>query len=159
MRIDDRLFGVLICLLGIAILWISSGFPRVGEHFYGPAMFPSIIGWGFVVTGLLLSATTLRRPASFSGLISFPDWHGSPRGLASVVLMLVAIPAFIYLGDWIGFQILAFTTLFLLYLAAGRGVLVSAAIAFGVTLAFYLLFNKLLRVPLPNGVFTNFSWW
>ena len=36
MRIDDRLFGALVCLLGIAVLWHSAGFPAVAGQFYGP---------------------------------------------------------------------------------------------------------------------------
>lgn len=156
MRVDERLFGALICLLGVVVLWHSAGFPEVAEQYYGPAMFPSIIGWGFVISGTWLFGAAVRRSGASRGLISFPDWRGSWRGAVSVVLMLVAILAFIYLGDWVGFQILSFVTLVLLYLTAGRGVLKSIAIAFAVTLCLDLLFSKLLRVPLPSGLLTDF---
>lgn len=159
MRIDDRLFGALICLLGIAILWHSSGFPKVGDHYYGPAMFPSIIGVGFVVSGGWLLVAGLQKSLAPTGLVSFPDWRGPPRRLVGVALMLVSILAFVYLGDAVGFQVLAFATLVAMYLAAGRRVLQSAFIAFIVTLCLDLLFTRLLRVPLPSGLLRDVLWW
>lgn len=158
MRIDDRLFGVLVCLLGVATLWYSAGFPGVAKQFYGPALFPTIIGWGFVVTGIFLFGTAVRRPRA-GALLSFPDWRGAPRGLASVILMLASVLAFIYLGDAIGFQILSFITLVALYLTAGRGVVKAVAIALVVTLSLDLLFRKLLRVPLPDGLLAGLPLW
>lgn len=159
MSIDDRLFGALICLLGIGVLWYASGFPEVAGQYYGPAMFPSVIGWSFVLSGVWLFAGGFRKSVSLSGVISFPDWHGPPRGLVSVALMLVSIPAFVYLGDSLGFQVLSFVTMVLLYVTAGRSILKSVAIAFLITLAVDLLFSKLLRVPLPSGLLTDFFWW
>ena len=158
MRIDDRLFGVLICLLGIFTLWYSAGFPPVAKQFYGPAMFPTVIGWAFVASGLVLVVSAFRKAQKVEGLIAFPDWRGAPRGVASVVLMLVSIPAFVYLGDVVGFQVLAFVTLALMYIAAGRGIATSLAVALLVTVALDLLFRKLLRVPLPGGLLADMPW-
>lgn len=159
MRIDDRLFGVLICLLGVAILWHSAGFPSVGEQYYGPAMFPSVIGGSFVVSGAWLFASGLQKSRALSGLMSFPDWRGPARRVASVALMLVSILGFIYLGDRIGFQILSFATLVALYVTAGRRLLQSVGIALIVTLCLDLLFTRLLRVPLPSGLLRDVLWW
>lgn len=159
MRIGDALLGALFCLLGIGVLWHSAGFTGVSKQFYGPSLFPSIIGWGFVATGISLAVAAIRRSEVFTGLLSFPDWRGSPRGVVGVALMLLAVLAFIYFGDLIGFHLLAFATLTLLYRTAGRSVLQSIGIAFAVTLCFELLFSKLLRVPLPNGLLTGFPWW
>ena len=159
MRIDDRLFGALVCLLGIAILWHSSGFPEVGAQYYGPAMFPYIIGGGFVVSGGWLLASGLQKSRAHGGLMSFPDWRGPPRRLAGVALMLVSILAFIFLGDRIGFQILSFATLIAMYVVAGRRLLQAAAIALVVTLCLDLLFTRLLRVPLPSGLLRDILWW
>ena len=79
MQIDDRLVGVLICVLGIAVLWNSAGFPAVAGQFYGPAMFPTIIGWGFVAGGLSLLGSGLRKAGLDGFAIGFPDWRKSPR--------------------------------------------------------------------------------
>ena len=159
MRIDDRLFGALLCLLGIAILWHSSGFPEAGAQYYGPAMFPTIIGACFVASGGWLLASGLQKSRALTGLMSFPDWRGPPRRLASVALMLVSIPAFVYLGNSIGFQVLSFATLLAMYVVAGRRLLQSAAIALIVTLCLDLLFTRLLRVPLPSGLLRDILWW
>lgn len=158
MRIDDRLFGALIFLLGVLTLWYSAGFPGVAKQFYGPAMFPTVIGWGFVATGIMLAAAGFRRADKPASLLAFPDWRGSRRGVTSVLLMLASIPAFVYLGDTVGFQILAFATLALMYLAAGRTIVTSLAVALAVTLALDLLFRKLLRVPLPGGLLADLPW-
>ena len=45
-----------------------------------------------------------------------------------------------------------------MYLTAGRSILRSLVTALLVTLAFDLLFSKLLRVPLPTGWLTNYYW-
>jgi putative tricarboxylic transport membrane protein len=158
-RIDDRLFGVLICLLGIAVLWYSAGFPAVAQQHYGPAMFPTIIGSGLVASGLVLTIAAVRQSAATARLLAFPDWRKSAGGVASVALMLASILSFLFLGERIGFQLLAFATLLLLYLAAGRSMLRSIGIAIGVTVCLDLLFSKLLRVPLPRGLLAQINWW
>lgn len=156
MRVNDVLFGALIALLGIGALWYARGLPDVPGHFYGPSLFPSIIGWGFVASGALLAGAALRRGGAFSGLIAFPDWRGSPRGLLQVALMVAAILVFIRFGDWLGFRLFAVATLASMYLAAGRGLLQSGAIALIVTLVLHFLFVNLLSVPLPAGVLADF---
>jgi putative tricarboxylic transport membrane protein len=158
MRIDDRLFGVLICLLGIAVVRHSAGFPGIAGQYYGPALFPTVIGWGLVACGLVLLGAGLRRAGLRGPLLAFPDWLASPRGLLNVVLMLGAIVAFVLVGDLIGFQILAFSTLFLLYLTAGRSLARSLGAALVVTVLLELLFGRLLRVPLPRGLLTDVPW-
>lgn len=158
MRIDDRLFGVLICLLGIVVVRHSAGFPGVPGQYYGPALFPTVIGWGFIGCGLVLLGAGLRRAGLRGPLLAFPDWLGSPRGLLGVGLTLCAILAFVQFGDLVGFQILAFATLTLLYLTAGRSVVRAVGAALVVTILMDLLFGRLLRVPLPPGWLADLSW-
>jgi len=158
MRIDDRLFGALICLLGIVVVRHSAGFPGIPGQYYGPALFPTVIGWGFVACGLVMAGAGLRRAGLRGALLAFPDWFASPRGLMSVAVMLGAIAAFVRLGDLIGFQILSFATLSLLYLIAGRSLARSVGAALLVTVLMELLFGKLLRVPLPRGLLTDIPW-
>jgi putative tricarboxylic transport membrane protein len=157
-RIDDRLFGVLACVLGIAVIRHSAGFPGVPGQYYGAALFPTVIGWGFVACGLVLLGAGLRRAGLSGAMMAFPDWIGSLRGLLGVAVMLGAIVAFALLGDLVGFQILAFATLTLLYLIAGRSVVRSIGAALVVTIFMELLFGKLLRVPLPRGLLTDLPW-
>lgn len=159
MRIDDRLFGALICLLGIVVIRHSASFPGIPGQYYGPALFPTVIGAGFVGCGLLLLGAGLRRAGLRTTLLSFPDWRGSPRGLVGVAVMLASIVAFVLAGDIVGFQVLAFSTLALLYLAAGRSIVRSVGAALVVTVFMELLFGKLLRVPLPRGLLSDLPWW
>jgi putative tricarboxylic transport membrane protein len=159
MRIDDRLLGVLFCLLGIAVVRHSAGFPGIAGQYYGPALFPTVIGWGFVACGLVLLGAGLRRAGLRGTMLALPDWGASPRGLLGVAVMLAAIVAFVLLGDRIGFQILAFTTLALLYAIAGRGLARSLGAALAVTVLMELLFGKLLRVPLPRGLLADLPIW
>jgi putative tricarboxylic transport membrane protein len=158
-RIDDRLLGVLFCLLGIAVVRYSAGFPGIPGQYYGPALFPSVIGWGFIACGAVMLGAGLRRTGLRGTLLAFPDWRASPRGLLGVAVMLAAIAAFVLLGDRIGFQILAFATLALLYAIAGRGLARSIVTALAVTVLMELLFGKLLRVPLPRGLLADLPWW
>jgi putative tricarboxylic transport membrane protein len=158
-RIDDRLLGVIFCLLGIAVVRHSAGFPGIPGQYYGPALFPTVIGWGFVGCGAVLLFAGLRRVGLRGALLAFPDWRVSPRGLLGVLVMLAAIVAFAFLGDRVGFQILAFATLALLYAIAGRRIIRSIMAAGAVTVLMELLFGKLLRVPLPRGLLADLPWW
>lgn len=159
MRVDDRLLALVACLLGIAILLHIRSYPEIPGHFYGPALFPGLVGWGFVVFGVLLGIRTIRRGQGASGpWLAFPEWSGNVKGGVGAGLMLLAILGFMYLGDVAGFPLLSICTLAALYLWAGRGVLFSIALAVAVTIVFDLLFSRLLSVPMPTGLLSPI-WW
>ena len=72
--------------------------------------------------------------------------------------VLVAIQAFVFFGETIGFQLLSILVMGMLFLWAGRGLVFSTVLAVAITLVLDALFSKLLSVPLPTGLLYNY-WW
>lgn len=50
----QRIWGGFLTLWGAVILLVARQFPRLADHHPGPALFPAVVGAGFVITGLLL---------------------------------------------------------------------------------------------------------
>jgi putative tricarboxylic transport membrane protein len=90
--------------------------------------------------------------------VAVEDWVKSPRHLMGFVVLVASIVFYMLVSEKLGFLIcstLILTTLFsVLKVPFGRAVLV-AVIA---TLVIHFAFYKILRVPLPWGVLTNYAW-
>lgn len=151
MKISDLLFGVLVALLGASVVAYAAGLPEVPGHYYGPGLFPTLIGWSFVGCGSILALSGVRRGDRLASLVAWPDWRGSPRGLAQAGLMAAAILAFVLFGDLLGFRLLAFCTLSAMYLVGGRAWWFALPTAAVVSVGLNALFVDLLGVPLPVG--------
>ncbi|MEI2417043.1 tripartite tricarboxylate transporter TctB family protein [Orrella sp. JC864] len=160
MRVGDAVLGLMSLLLGALVLWHVRGFPEVPGHYFGPGLFPSAIAAGFVLAGVLLMVRGARRRRAA------PDPDGQPaaartgaHGMAGAALAVGAILAFIFLGETVGFQLLALATLSAFYLWAGRRWLEILLLPLLLTLALDLLFGRLLRVPLPAGWLSGHLFW
>jgi putative tricarboxylic transport membrane protein len=90
--------------------------------------------------------------------VRFEPWVRSPRHVAGVLGVIGSVIFYIVAVDWLGFfltSLIILTLLFRLFgVAIGRSIVIAAIATFVIHFAFY----KLLRVPLPWGVFTNFAW-
>ena len=157
MKINDAVFGLLLLLLGIAILVVVQSYPKIPGQQVGPAIFPGLIAAGLCIGGVLLMLHGWRHRAA-AAWVHFDDWVRSPRHVLACVLV-VASPAFYMLAsEKLGFLITSSVILaglmLVLKVAPGRSVLI-ALIA---TLVIHTAFYKLLRVPLPWGVLTPYAW-
>lgn len=141
----DRIFGVFLLLLGLALFY--GGLQLEVPFSYdplGPKAFPMLIG-GLLA---LLSVGIIAKPKA----VQFPATSTNLKTLLIVLLLIVYQTAFNMLG------FLLSTTLLVFFLskifkgttkeALGAGV--------GVSLVTYGLFSYLLDVPLPMGlIFTK----
>lgn len=158
MRLSDTLLGLLASLLGIAILWYIQGFPTVPDQYYGPAMFPTVVGWGFILFGGLLLIRVARQSGWRQQWVSCHDLRGNGKGAFAALAVLVSIQVFVYAGDVVGFPLLSVITMAVLFLWVGRGLFFSISVAVSITLVLDVIFSKLLRVPLPAGILSQY-WW
>jgi putative tricarboxylic transport membrane protein len=157
-RLSDTLLGLLAGIFGVAILWHIRSFPDIPGHYYGPGMFPRIVGWGFVIFGVLLLVRVARQAKWKEKWITFPEWSSNGKGTCAAIGVLIAIQAYGYLGEALGFQLLSVVVMSALFLWAGRSATFSISLAIVITLVLDALFSKLLRVPLPTGVLSQY-WW
>lgn len=153
MRIHDGLIGAGFVLAGAAIFATTLRFPRLEGGAPGPALFPQVlavlmVGFGAcLVTPALLAS---RKPSSEPA-----QARTAGIGLGKVVnaiLVFAAIVVFMLVSPAAGFLLTTAAILLGLMWWLGTPVGRAALVAAGLTLFVYLIFGKVLRVPLPLGL-------
>ena len=157
MKLNDAIFGVVLLLLGIVILVHVQSFPKIPGQQVGPALFPGLISAGLVVAGVLLVISGLRARRAGERWFTLADWMGSRGHFTAFAAVLLGGVAYVWLAGPVGFLLLAPVLLFVWMAAFGVRPARAALIAVIGTLAIWYVFYKLLRVPLPWGVLTNFA--
>jgi putative tricarboxylic transport membrane protein len=147
----DRWLGLALALLAAAVLWSSRAFPNVPGQKVGAGFLPMLVGAGLLICALVLVARSFRASAYAGGDKPREAEHvGAPLAvIASIVIYIVA-------ADRLGFLLVAPVCLVLVFRALGVGWRAALPWALCGTLLVHLAFYKLLRVPLPWGVFRPF---
>ncbi|RZI77597.1 MAG: tripartite tricarboxylate transporter TctB family protein [Variovorax sp.] len=157
MKINDAVFGLLLLVLGGAVLAVVQGYPKIPGQQVGPALFPGLIATGLCVCGALLLVAGLRARATVPWL-RFDEWIRSPRHVLAFAVVLASVVFYMLASERLGFLVTSVVILsalmWVLRVRPARAVLI-AVIA---TLVIHTLFYKLLRVPLPWGVLTPWAW-
>jgi putative tricarboxylic transport membrane protein len=157
MKLNDAVFGLLLTIFGIAILFAIRNFPSIPGQQVGPALFPGMIATGLCIGGVLLMVQGWRV-RRFVPWVFLQDWVRSPRHVLGLVLLVASVVFYMLAAERLGFLICApfiLTALFVvLRVPLGRAVLVAVVTSLVIHFAFY----KLLRVPLPWGVLVNYAW-
>ena len=157
MKLNDAVFGLLLMLLGGAVLVAIQGYPKIPGQPVGPALFPGLIAAGLCITGVLLVAKGIRGRADQPWL-AWDDWVRSPRHVGALAVLLGGIVFYILAADRLGFLLVAPVILLALFLVLRVRPLPAVTIAIVATLVVHFAFYKLLRVPLPWGVLKGFAW-
>ncbi|MDX1541711.1 MAG: tripartite tricarboxylate transporter TctB family protein [Geminicoccaceae bacterium] len=154
MRVNDAITGaVLIVFAALMIGYAQTTFPSMPGQDYGPALFPTLIGAGFVVSGLILIAGGLVRRRRFEPWFEGGAWFNSPHHLACFGAVIGGLLIYILVSDWFGFipTMVVLLTGWLVLFRDGRWIS-SAVIAVLVTLVINYAFTQFLLVPLPLGL-------
>jgi putative tricarboxylic transport membrane protein len=157
MKLNDAVFGLLLMILGAAVLVAVQGYPKIPGQPVGPALFPGLIAGGLCICGVLLVARGWRRRTEQPWL-QWEDWVRSPRHVAALAVLLGAIVFYIVAADVLGFLVTAPTILLALMLVLRVRPVTAVTVAIVATLVVHFAFYKLLRVPLPWGVLKEFAW-
>ena len=157
MKLNDAVFGLLLVLLGGAVLAAIQGYPKIPGQPVGPALFPGLIAAGLCIAGVLLIVQGWRA-RSTQRWLAWDDWVRSPRHVLALAVLLGAIVFYILASEKLGFLLTAAPILLALFLVLRVRPLVAVAIAVVATLVIHFAFYKLLRVPLPWGVLTPVAW-
>jgi putative tricarboxylic transport membrane protein len=157
MKLNDAVFGLLLTLLGAAVLVGIQGYPRIPGQPVGPALFPGLIAAGLCVCGVLLVVRGWRHRTQQRWL-AWDDWVRSPRHVVALLVLLGSVVFYIVAADVLGFLPTAFLILMAMFLALRVRLPVALAVALVATLLVHTAFYKLLKVPLPWGLLTGVSW-
>lgn len=156
MKVNDALIGAALVTLGTVVLWHIQAFPPMPGQKYGPAWFPGLIAIGLILCGTLLVAARLRAAGS-QPLLELPEWAGRARPVASVASVLAGLVAYVLVVDTVGFHITAAALLLLWSRLLGASWRLAVPVAIVAMLVIHLAFYKLLKVPLPWGIFERFA--
>jgi putative tricarboxylic transport membrane protein len=143
MLTTDRLAGGALSLLALAVLFESRRLPLGTLRNPGPAYLPVVLAALLLLSGLALVALGGRapRPAALG-------W-GEARHAAAIVTA-VAVAALLL--ERLGYRLtMALMLLFLVGVVERRGGVTAALFAAALALGSFLLFDTVLRVPLPRG--------
>jgi putative tricarboxylic transport membrane protein len=151
-RVNDAVIGVVLVLFALALIFHTRIFPAMPGQDYGPALFPVLIGVGFLICGVILIVSGIGRLRT-EPLFAGAEWLRSRHHLVDFFAVIGGLVAYILISDWLGFIPTAFLLLLgWLILFRGGKPLSSAAIALLTTLVVNYAFTQLLLVPLPLGL-------
>ena len=150
MKINDLVLGLLLLIFCAAgLLYTNLTFPVQPDGTPGPSFFPNVLFSLLVICALSLiikhCLSTVKSP-----FVAFPSLD--IKGVVSIVVLLFFVLVYIFYSDVIGFIPLSFGTVFFLSLwlkVDWKVCIVSAVIT---TAVIYIVFVKILLVPLPQGI-------
>ena len=157
MKLNDAVFGLLLLVLGAAVLVTVQAFPTIPGQQVGPALFPGLIAAGLCVGGLILLWRGWRERAAVPWLL-LDDWVRSPRHRLAFAVLIASVIFYILLSQRLGFLLTSSVILIALFSVLRVPLHRSVPIALVATLIIHFAFYKLLRVPLPWGVLQNYAW-
>lgn len=145
MKRSDVVLGGAAVLLGAAVYLESLNFPRMADGWPGPGLFPRILGVLLVLFGGVVMVEAFRPHESQE--VSY-----QPANILKAGLVLVSVAIYVAVAQKLGF--LPTATLLLLGLMLMLNVRLRVALPASVAVAVLclLLFEKVLRVPLPPGI-------
>lgn len=153
MKANDAITGGIFLAVAIfAFLYAGTFTPLPGVK-YGPDLFPRLVAVLMGLGGVILIAGALR-PAGRQPMLSHAEWARNPRSYLIIAAVLGSIIFYIFLSGMLGFILTGFIMLSGL-LVATRGVsrtVSSLVISACVVIVLYMIFARLLRVPLPVGL-------
>lgn len=149
MRVSNTAIGIGLIVFAIAVLFYTRTFPTLEKGYPGPSLFPNVLAVLFIISGITLVVQGLR---SGERILRFETSGITRSGLINILFALGAIIFYIFLSDFLGFQITSFILLFGLMKWLRVSTPWSLVMACGVTLGIYVLFAKILLVALPWGL-------
>ena len=149
MRISNTAIGMLLIVFACAVLVQVQSFPKLDNGYPGPALFPSVLAILFIFCGIGLIIQGVRHHEK---VLKFDIGTVSLAGWINIAFVLGTVVCYILFAEYVGFLIFSFVILMILMKWLRVKTLPSLAMSIVVTLAIYLLFAKILLVPLPWGL-------
>jgi putative tricarboxylic transport membrane protein len=145
--------GALVALAAL-ILWHIQGFPAMPGQKFGPAWFPGVIAGGLGFCGVLLVTAGVRQTGPW---LALPPWVQRRRSLLGVVSVIAGLLFYIFAADKLGFHLTGIMLMTAWLRILGCSWRVAILVGVVATVAIHLAFYKLLRIPLPWGVFEQYA--
>lgn len=149
----DAIMGFFFIVLGVITITTANQYPTMSSLQYGPSLFPSLIGGGAIIGGLILVIAQLPLlkqllSSTSSGNLMEIDY----RSIFMAFFPCAMIVFYILAGEHLGAALSLAAIMLLLMLI--RKVSLSLALVSSMVAAFaiYLVFSRYLLIPLPEGL-------
>jgi len=160
MHLPDRVTGVFLIGLGAAAAYGGSRLPPVPGQQIGPEVFPMVVGIGLAICGALIALGIGHHfeQEAEADLAAHSDQAapGAASGRIVTGLKILLPPAlllFYVLGvDRLGFVPTGAVMVAAVALVLGARLRLAVPLALVAPVGVHLVFFKLLRVPLPDGL-------
>ncbi|MFC6486486.1 tripartite tricarboxylate transporter TctB family protein [Nitratireductor sp. GCM10026969] len=151
MNLRNTAIGGAFMVLGAALIVFAMPLETPRHIPYGPDLFPNIVGIGMIVFGLVAAIRAWR------GADAAPGLRGERRFGLPVVAFLAVPLLFVAAAPALGYLIIMPLLLGgLIGLMRGRWIS-SLLIGTAIALALQVLFQQLMRVPLPWGLLEPYA--
>ncbi|WP_313200201.1 tripartite tricarboxylate transporter TctB family protein [Rhizobium sp.] len=147
MRLPDFWTGLAFAILGISIAYLAQGF-HVPAGAASPRLLPTIIGSVMAALGGLIALRGWRS----AGDVALPEWISSPRQIALIAFIPVAVIAYGLLAPMVGSIVMAIVIVTVHCLIHGVRPLTAVIVGVVAGIVASVLFSHLLGIPLPEGV-------
>jgi putative tricarboxylic transport membrane protein len=160
MRLSDRVTGPFLAALGGITIYGASFLPPIPGQQIGPSIFPTVIGAGLILCGLLIALGIGRRfeDEAEADLAQHQDAGTTTAsdsrvvGVVRTLVPLAVILFYVLTVDTLGFVPVAALMVAATAYALRASLWLSLAMAVAAPPLIHLVFYKLLRVPLPDGL-------
>ena len=157
MKVNDALSGAGLAALGGVVLWHIQSFPAMPGQKFGPAWFPGLVAAGLVLSGALLVIRGVSASGRVQPWFTLPAWIRKPRPRAAIAAVVGGLLFYVFAVDSLGFYLTGILLLSIWARLLGASWRMSLAVAVLATVVIHLSFYKLLRIPLPWGIFERFA--
>ncbi|MEF2277304.1 tripartite tricarboxylate transporter TctB family protein [Deinococcus sp. YIM 134068] len=137
--------SVFLILIGVGVWIVSASFPRLDDGSPGPALFPRVLAVGLMVGGGVLIASALRDLRSRGATLPFLESRSGMGKVFVTLAMTALVPFLMPYITLVGGAALA-SALFALLIGTDLRRSVGVGVVTG--LSIYLVFGRLLGVPL-----------
>ncbi|MBZ5877320.1 tripartite tricarboxylate transporter TctB family protein [Chromohalobacter israelensis] len=148
----DFMLGLAFMAAGAIVYVVAQGFPTMPSLQYGPSLFPSLIGGGFMIGGLILA---ISHGGALKGVTHGIAWRPDPERMRNLLLSLLpalAIVFYILASEWLGTMLCLAVIMFVMMLARRTSPILALGISIVAALVIDLVFSRYLLIPLPEGL-------
>jgi len=150
MRKADLITAIVLLLFSAFVIWESSGMDLYVEFAPGYGFLPFWLGILMAILSILLFVDAWRRPAARDEPAPFP----SRQALINIVLILIGLGMYAFLMEIAGYILdTVLLVLLLLGVVEKEKWATTLIVAVVITAALYVIFQVLLGVNLPKGIF------
>jgi len=148
-RVSNTAIGLFLIIFALAVIIHTRTFPSLDNGYPGPSLFPRVLAVLFILAGIGLIIQGIKTREK---ILKFDTGAVNRTGWINILFVLGAAVCYIFLAEAVGFLILSFVIMMFLMKWLRAKTSWSLVMSVSVTLAIYILFAKILLVPLPWGL-------